>query len=46
MKNMSVENGVSLFHFNIPTRGLIGFRNEFMIKTKGAGIIIIIAIAY
>lgn len=39
MKNMSVENGVSLFHFNIPTRGLIGFRNDFIIKTKGAGII-------
>ncbi|MBU4348389.1 translational GTPase TypA, partial [Patescibacteria group bacterium] len=39
MKNMSVENGISFFHFNISTRGLIGFRNEFMIKTKGAGII-------
>ncbi|MCL5017483.1 MAG: translational GTPase TypA [Patescibacteria group bacterium] len=39
MKNMSVENGIVTFHFNIPTRGLIGFRNEFMIETKGLGIV-------
>jgi GTP-binding protein len=39
MKNMGVENGIAIFHFNIPTRGLIGFRNEFMIETKGTGII-------
>lgn len=39
MKNMNVENGVAYFHFFLPTRGLIGFRNEFMIETKGTGII-------
>ena len=39
MKNMNVENGIATFHFNIPTRGLIGFRNDFMIETKGTGII-------
>jgi len=39
MKNMGVENGIATFHFNIPTRGLIGFRNDFMIETKGTGII-------
>ncbi len=39
MKNMNVENGVAHFHFFIPTRGLIGFRNEFLIETKGTGII-------
>lgn len=39
MKNMNVENGVAYFHFFIPTRGLIGFRNEFLIDTKGNGII-------
>ncbi|MDE2001788.1 MAG: translational GTPase TypA [Patescibacteria group bacterium] len=39
MKNMNVENGVVSFHFFIPTRGLIGFRNEFLIDTKGNGII-------
>ncbi|MDZ4230138.1 MAG: translational GTPase TypA, partial [Candidatus Veblenbacteria bacterium] len=39
LKNMSVENGLASFHFFIPTRGLIGFRNEFIIETKGLGII-------
>ncbi len=39
MKNMSVENGIVNFHFFVPTRGLIGFRNEFIIDTKGKGII-------
>ncbi len=39
MKNMSVENGIVSFHFFAPTRGLIGFRNEFLIDTKGNGII-------
>ncbi len=39
MKNMNVENKVAHFHFLIPTRGLIGFRNEFIIETKGTGII-------
>jgi len=39
LKNMSVENGLASFHFFIPTRGLIGFRNEFMIETRGTGII-------
>ena len=39
MRNMSVENGIVNFHFFIPTRGLIGFRNEFIIDTKGKGII-------
>lgn len=38
MKNMRVENKTAHFHFFIPTRGLIGFRNEFMIETKGTGI--------
>ncbi|PIR89396.1 MAG: translational GTPase TypA [Candidatus Harrisonbacteria bacterium CG10_big_fil_rev_8_21_14_0_10_40_38] len=38
MKNMSVENSMVSFHFFIPTRGLIGFRNEFMIETKGTGL--------
>ena len=39
MKNMTVENGIAIFHFNIPTRGLIGFRNDFIIETKGTGIV-------
>jgi GTP-binding protein len=39
LKNMSVENGLATFHFFVPTRGLIGFRNEFIIETSGQGII-------
>lgn len=39
MRNMSVDNGIAYFHFFVPTRGLIGFRNEFIIDTKGKGII-------
>jgi GTP-binding protein len=39
LKNMNVENGIAMFHFFIPTRGLIGFRNEFLIDTKGTGIL-------
>ncbi len=38
LRNMHVENGIASFHFFIPTRGLIGFRNEFLIETKGNGI--------
>ena len=37
LKNMNVENGAASFHFFIPTRGLIGFRNEFLVDTKGTG---------
>ncbi|MBI4138079.1 MAG: translational GTPase TypA [Candidatus Wildermuthbacteria bacterium] len=39
LKNMKVENGITYFHFFIPTRGLIGFRNEFLLETKGMGVI-------
>ncbi len=39
LRNVSIENGTVSFHFFIPTRGLIGFRNEFMIETRGTGII-------
>lgn len=39
LKTMTVENGITYFHFFIPTRGLIGFRNEFLLETKGMGVI-------
>ncbi len=39
LKNMSAENNIASFHFFIPTRGLIGFRNEFMVETRGTGVI-------
>ncbi len=39
MKDMRVENGTSFLEFEIPTRGLIGYRTDFMADTKGQGII-------
>jgi GTP-binding protein len=39
MKDMRVENGVSYLEFEIPTRGLIGYRTDFMADTKGQGIL-------
>ena len=39
MQNMtSAVNGYVRIEFSIPSRGLIGFRNEFMTDTKGNGI--------
>lgn len=37
LKNMSSENGYSILEFVIPTRGLIGYRSEFINTTKGQG---------
>lgn len=39
MKDMRVENGTGFLEFEIPTRGLIGYRTDFMADTKGQGII-------
>jgi len=36
--NMSTEGGATRLEFKIPSRGLIGYRNEFMTDTKGNGI--------
>ncbi len=38
IKNMSTENGVTNLEFEVPTRGLLGFRSIFTIETKGEGI--------
>jgi len=46
MRDMQVENAVAKLEFVIPTRGLIGFRNEFMMDTKGQGIINSILLGY
>ncbi len=35
---MSNENGMAKLIFKIPTRGLLGFRSQFMTDTKGMGI--------
>ncbi len=38
MKDMNIDNHTMKMDFEIPTRGLIGVRNEFMTSTKGSGI--------
>lgn len=38
LKNMHVDSGNAQFHFRIPTRGLIGYRSEFLTDTRGFGI--------
>jgi len=39
MKNMKSENGNTTLEFEVPTRGLLGFRSHFMITTSGEGTI-------
>ena len=39
MQDMKIENGVVFFEFVIPTRGLFGYRSEFITDTRGLGII-------
>ena len=39
MKNMMEKEGIARIIFDIPTRGLLGYRGEFIIDTKGEGII-------
>jgi len=38
MTDMRVHNGTAFIDFRVPTRGLIGFRNQFITNTKGQGI--------
>ncbi|MEO5927324.1 MAG: translational GTPase TypA [Patescibacteria group bacterium] len=38
LKDMRTEAGTAYLEFTIPTRGLIGYRNEFMMDTRGQGI--------
>ncbi len=46
MKDMRVENGTSYLLFEIPTRGLIGYRTEFGMDTRGQGIINALFLGY
>ena len=39
IKTMQTENGITNLEFDVPTRGLLGFRSVFTIETKGEGII-------
>jgi GTP-binding protein len=38
MKDMVEKEGIARITFDIPTRGLLGYRGEFIIDTKGEGI--------
>ena len=38
MQETKTENGVSFLEFSIPTRGLFGYRTEFLTDTRGLGI--------
>jgi GTP-binding protein len=47
LKDMRVEdNGVAIMEFVIPTRGLIGYRTEFMMDTRGQGIMNSLLLGY
>ncbi len=37
MLEMNIQNGMVRLKFKIPTRGLLGYRSEFMTDTKGMG---------
>ncbi len=39
MTDMKTENGEARMIFSIPTRGLLGYRNEFVVDTRGEGIL-------
>ncbi len=39
MKDMRLEGNQNRIIFEIPTRGLLGYREEFMVDTKGRGIL-------
>ncbi|MFH0886651.1 MAG: translational GTPase TypA [bacterium] len=39
MQDLSVKNGTTSMTYLVPTRGLLGFRSEFIMDTKGEGIL-------
>ncbi len=46
MKDMRVDSGQTFLEFEVPTRGLIGYRAEFMKDTRGQGILNTIFLGY
>ena len=38
LKNMHSDGNMSVLEFEVPTRGLIGYRGEFIRQTKGQGV--------
>jgi len=39
LRDMKIIEGIAYLEFNIPTKGLLGYRSDFMTDTKGLGII-------
>ncbi len=39
MQNMETDSGIVKMIYLLPTRGLLGYRNEFVVDTKGEGIL-------
>jgi len=39
LSDMQTENNETKMTFEIPTRGLLGYRNEFIVDTKGEGVL-------
>ncbi|MSR85346.1 translational GTPase TypA [Candidatus Uhrbacteria bacterium] len=46
MKDMRVDGSTAYLEFVIPTRGLIGYRTEFMMDTRGQGIMNALFLGY
>ncbi len=46
LRDIRTENGIVFLEFIIPTRGLFGYRNEFLTATRGTGIMNTIFHAY
>jgi GTP-binding protein len=46
MVDMRTEDGIARMEFKVPTRGLLGFRGDFIIETRGEGILNHSFIAY
>jgi len=39
MENLETKDGQTKLVFQVPTRGILGYRNEFVVDTKGEGIL-------
>ncbi len=46
MMNMEQEGSQTKMTFEMPTRGLLGYRNEFIVDTKGEGILTTLVIGF
>jgi len=46
MSHMEQENGQAKMIFEMPTRGLLGYRNEFIVDTKGEGILTTLVVGF